>query len=75
MLVFTLALLIAARPDLDNPGCYRNSWDWARLVFEILSFLYFVWKLYDEGFEIFRLVNINEKSTCYAYFLKRPVGN
>ena len=25
MLFFGLALLIAAQPDLDNPGCYRNG--------------------------------------------------
>ena len=47
MVILTLALLIAAIPDHFNPGCYLDNWDWARLAFEILSLLYFLWKLLD----------------------------
>ena len=48
MVIFTAALLIAARPGLVNPGCYINAWDWVRLAFEIISLYYFVWKFFDE---------------------------
>ena len=48
MVIFGAALFIAARPDLDNPGCYRNGWDYARGVFEGISFIYFLYKGYDE---------------------------
>ena len=41
MLFFGLALLIAARPDLDNPGCYRDGWDYFRAVCEVISLLCF----------------------------------
>ena len=55
MLFFGLALLIAARPDLDNPGCYRNGWDIARGICEGISLLFFLTKIYDEISEIIRL--------------------
>ena len=48
MLLFTFALVIAARPDLDNPGCYRNGWDIVRGIFEGLSLILFLVKAYDE---------------------------
>ena len=41
MLVFAMALFIAARPDLDNPGCYRNGWDVIRCILEVISLLIF----------------------------------
>ena len=52
MVILTMAFLIAARPDHPNPGCYVDSWDWARLAFEILSLMYFIWKLFDEVVEL-----------------------
>ena len=48
MLFFGLALLIAARPDLDNPGCYRDGWDYFRGICEGISMILFGFKLYDE---------------------------
>ena len=42
MLVFAMALFIAARPDLDNPGCYRNGWDVIRCILEVLSLIIFL---------------------------------
>ena len=48
MLMFGAALFIAARPGLDNPGCYRNGWDYARGVFEGISLIIFLVKGYDE---------------------------
>ena len=56
MLFFGLALLIAARPDLDNPGCYRDGWDYFRGVCEGISIIFFLFKLGDEIQEIFRYV-------------------
>ena len=53
MLVFGLAILIAARPDLDNPGCYnRSGWDIVRGILEGISMLFFLYKAYDEVSEI-----------------------
>ena len=54
MLFFGLALLIAARPDLDNPGCYRDGWDYFRGVCEGISLLFFLFKIVDELQEMFR---------------------
>ena len=54
MVVFGAALFIAARPDLDNPGCYRDGWDYARGVFEAISLLFFLYKGYDEISEMFQ---------------------
>ena len=48
MIMFGAALFIAARPELDNPGCYVNGWDYARGVFEVLSLIIFLIKGYDE---------------------------
>ena len=56
MLFFGLALLIAARPDLDNPGCYKDGWDYFRGVCEGISLIFFLFKLGDEIQEIFRYV-------------------
>ena len=56
MLFFGLALLIAARPDLDNPGCYRDGWDYFRGICEGISIIFFLFKLGDEIQEIFRHV-------------------
>ena len=56
MLFFTLALLIAARPDLDNPGCYRNGWDYFRGACEGISLIFFVAKIIDEMLEMLRCV-------------------
>ena len=58
MLFFGLALLIAARPDLDNPGCYRDGWDYFRGVCEAISLLFFLSKIYDEVSEIIRSIAI-----------------
>ena len=52
MAILTMAFLIGSRPDHPNPGCYVDSWDWARLAFEILSLMYFIWKLFDEVVEL-----------------------
>ena len=54
MLFFGLALLIAAQPDLDNPGCYRDGWDYFRGVCEGISLLFFLFKIVDKLQEIFR---------------------
>ena len=54
MLFFGLALLIAARPDLDNPGCYRDGWDYFRGVCEGIALILFLFKLADEIQEMFR---------------------
>ena len=56
MLFFGLALLIAARPNLDNPGCYRDGWDYFRGVCEGISILFFLHQLVDEIQEMFRYV-------------------
>ena len=56
MLFLGLALLIAARPDLDNPGCYRDGWDYFRGVCEGISMILYLFKLVDELQEIFRYV-------------------
>ena len=52
MTIFTTALIIAARPDLDNPGCYRTGWDYFRLVLEVVSLFYFFMKGMDEIHEM-----------------------
>ena len=52
MAIFAAALIIAARPDLDNPGCYRNSLDYFRLVLEVISLICFIMKGYDEIVEM-----------------------
>ena len=52
MAILTLALLIPARPGHPNPGCYVDNWDWARLAFEIISFCFFLWKIFDEFREL-----------------------
>ena len=54
MLFFGLALLIAARPDLDNPGCYRDGWDYFRGICEGISIIFFVYKIIDEIVEMLR---------------------
>ena len=48
MVLFGLALLIAARPDLDNPGCYRETWDGLRGICEIISLIFFSYKFIEE---------------------------
>jgi ankyrin repeat protein len=52
MLLFTAALFIAARPDLDNPGCYRNGWDTLRIVLEALSLIWFLFKAFFQCFKL-----------------------
>ena len=52
MTIFTTALIIAARPDLDNPGCYRTSLDYFRLFLEVVSLFYFLVKGLDEIHEM-----------------------
>ena len=42
MLFLGLALLIAARPGLDNPGCYRDGWDLFRGICEGMAFVIFL---------------------------------
>ena len=46
MLFFGLALLIAARPGLDNPGCYRDGWDLFRGICEGMAFSIFLGELF-----------------------------
>ena len=48
MTIFATALIIAARPDLDNPGCYRNGLDYFRLALEVITLICFIMKGYDE---------------------------
>ena len=62
MLFFGLSLLIAARPDLDNPGCYRDGWDYFRGVCEGISIILFLVKLGDLIYGMFRYV------TAFLYF-------
>ena len=58
MFFFGLALLIAARPDLDNPGCYRDGlWDSIRGICEVISLVFFVYKLVNEVLLIKRLAD------------------
>ena len=45
MLFFGLALLIAARPGLDNPGCYRDGWDIFRGICEGMALIFFLGSL------------------------------
>ena len=52
MTVFSTALIIAARSDLDNPGCYRTSLDYFRLFLEVVSLFLFLMKGVDEIREI-----------------------
>ena len=54
MLFFGLALLIAARPDLDNPGCYRDGWDYFRAICEAISLVFFLFNLVSEILEMIR---------------------
>ena len=56
MLFFGLALLIAARPDLDNPGCYRDGWDYFRGICEGISIAFFLFNLVNEILEMIRYV-------------------
>ena len=56
MLFFGLALLIAARPDLDNPGCYRDGWDYFRGICEGISIAFFLFNLVNEIVEMIRYV-------------------
>ena len=56
MLFFGLALLIAARPDLDNPGCYRDGWDYFRGICEAISLMFFLFNLVSEILEMIRYV-------------------
>ena len=56
MLFFGLALLIAARPDLDNPGCYRDGWDYFRGVCEGISLLCFFCTGVTEILEMVRYI-------------------
>ena len=56
MVFFGLALLFAARPDLDNPGCYRDRVDIIRGCLEGISLLFFLLKICDEISEIVRWV-------------------
>ena len=46
MLFFGLALLIAARPGLDNPGCYRDGWDLFRGICEGMAVTIFLEELF-----------------------------
>ena len=46
MLFFGLALLIAARPGLDNPGCYRDGWDIFRGICEGITFVLLLGSLF-----------------------------
>ena len=36
MIILTTALLMAAQPGLDNPGCYPDPYDWFRAFLEFL---------------------------------------
>ena len=56
MMLFGVALLIAARPDLDNPGCYRDGWDYFRAICEVITILLFLFKIGREVGKIIRLV-------------------
>ena len=47
MLFLGLALLIAARPGLDNPGCYRDGWDFFRGICEGITFVLILWALFS----------------------------
>ena len=46
MLFLGLALLIAARPGLDNPGCYRDIWDLFRGICEGMAFVLLLGSLF-----------------------------
>ena len=48
--------LIAARPDLDNPGCYRDGWDYFRGICEGISVGFFIFSLVNEILEMLRYV-------------------
>ena len=67
MLFFGLALLIAARPDLDNPGCYRDGWDYFRGICEGISILFFLFKIGDEILEMIRYCIYVTASLCISH--------
>ena len=69
MVIFATALMIAARPDLVNPGCYVNAWDSARIVFDIISWIFFIWKLLDEVQEMIRYIYTALQGTTHTQTL------
>jgi hypothetical protein len=73
MLLFSFALIIAARPDLDNPGCYRNGWDILRGILEGLSLILFLFKAYDEISE-FLQYRMSYLRDFYNYFQISAIG-
>ena len=56
MLFFGLALLIAARPGLDNPGCYRDGWDFFRGICEGMALVLFLGELFIAILALFKYV-------------------
>ena len=70
MMFFGLALLIAARPDLDNPGCHRDGWYFVRGICEGISLLFFFYMLFEEIFHIIRLIVNIAISVCWCLLHK-----
>ena len=56
MLFLGLALLIAARPGLDNPGCYRDGLDFFRGICEGMALVLFLGELFITIFILFTYV-------------------
>ena len=70
MLFFGLALLIAARPGLDNPGCYRDGWDVFRGICEGMTFVIYLGQLALVTFVLITYVaasGIRSIYSCMSY--------
>ena len=63
MLFLGLALLIAARPGLDNPGCYKDGWDIFRGICEGITFVLLLSSL----FVLFCLWYVVASGLCSIY--------
>ena len=62
MIVFTFALLMAARPTLDNPGCYPEPYDWYRAILEVLFLIFWFISVMNEIQTIVRYINTSQYS-------------
>ena len=71
MSIFATALIIAARPDLDNPGCYRNGLDYFRLALEVITLICFIMKGYDEIREMITCVSVLRMCNTLCILLSR----
>ena len=66
MLFLGLALLIAARPGLDNPGCYRDGWDFFRGICEGMTFVLILLSLFSLSLVLLWYVDASGICTIYS---------